>query len=53
MELFQLKRASSVAQALDFAQTDTGSQQSGVSMRFLAGGTTLLDLMKLEVERPT
>jgi xanthine dehydrogenase YagS FAD-binding subunit len=53
MELFQLKRASSVAQALDIAQTDTGCQQSGVSMRFLAGGTTLLDLMKLDVERPT
>src|ERR1700676_1773707 len=52
MELFQLKRASSVAQALDFAQTDTGSQQSGVSMRFLAGGPPLLGFMKLEVERP-
>ncbi|MEW9584423.1 xanthine dehydrogenase family protein subunit M [Paraburkholderia sp. DGU8] len=53
MQLFQLRRASSVAQALDIAQTDDGSQQSGSSMRFLAGGTTLLDLMKLDVERPT
>lgn len=52
METFQLKRASDIKQALDFAQT-AASGQNGSSVRFLAGGTTLLDLMKLNVERPT
>ncbi|WNC93468.1 xanthine dehydrogenase family protein subunit M [Paraburkholderia sp. FT54] len=53
MESFQLKRASDVRQAIDFAQTSAGNPQNGASTRFLAGGTTLLDLMKLDVERPT
>jgi xanthine dehydrogenase YagS FAD-binding subunit len=53
MESFQLKRASDVRQEIDFAQTSVGNPQNGASTRFLAGGTTLLDLMKLDVERPT
>ncbi|HTI17390.1 MAG TPA: xanthine dehydrogenase family protein subunit M [Trinickia sp.] len=51
METFQLKRASDVNQALDLAKTAAGGQ-NGSSVRFLAGGTTLLDLMKLGVEQP-
>jgi xanthine dehydrogenase YagS FAD-binding subunit len=49
MESFQLKRVADVKQATQLAsgQTDTAS------LRFLAGGTTLLDLMKLDVERPS
>ena len=55
MEHFQLKRAADVKQALDMAmaQTTAASPASTQSTRFLAGGTTLLDLMKLDVERPT
>src|SRR5471030_1432066 len=55
MEHFQLKRAADVKQALDMAmaQTTAASPPSTQSTRFLAGGTTLLDLMKLDVERPT
>ena len=58
MEHFQLKRAADVKQALDMAMAPTGTAgpantQSTQSIRFLAGGTTLLDLMKLDVERPT
>ena len=55
MEHFQLKRAADVKQALDMAtaQTTAASPSNTQSTRFLAGGTTLLDLMKLDVERPT
>lgn len=55
MEHFQLKRAADVKQALDMAmaQTTAASPPSTQITRFLAGGTTLLDLMKLDVERPT
>jgi xanthine dehydrogenase YagS FAD-binding subunit len=55
MEHFQLKRAADVKQALDMAmaQTSAANPPSTPSTRFLAGGTTLLDLMKLDVERPT
>jgi len=55
MEHFQLKRAADVKQALDMAmaQTTAASPPSTQSTRFLAGGTTLLDLMKLDVGRPT
>jgi xanthine dehydrogenase YagS FAD-binding subunit len=54
MEHFQLKRAANVKQALDMAtaQSSAAGLQSMPSIRFLAGGTTLLDLMKLDVERP-
>ncbi|MFT4510727.1 FAD binding domain-containing protein [Caballeronia sp. 15711] len=54
MEHFQLKRAADVKQALDMAtaQANAASQPGTPSIRFLAGGTTLLDLMKLDVECP-
>jgi xanthine dehydrogenase YagS FAD-binding subunit len=54
MEHFQLKRAANVKQALDMAtaQSNAAGLQSMPAIRFLAGGTTLLDLMKLDVERP-
>jgi xanthine dehydrogenase YagS FAD-binding subunit len=45
MELFTYSRATDAAQAVS-AATDKDA-------RFVAGGTTLLDLMKLDVERPT
>jgi xanthine dehydrogenase YagS FAD-binding subunit len=51
MELFQIKRATDVKQAIESTQ-NPDSSQGGASTRFLAGGTTLLDLMKLNVERP-
>jgi xanthine dehydrogenase YagS FAD-binding subunit len=49
---FALSRASSPAQA---AQQAAGSKtaQQGAQVRFVAGGTTLIDLMKLEVETPS
>jgi xanthine dehydrogenase YagS FAD-binding subunit len=52
MELFQYTKAASVAQAQEIGRRATTAQQ-GADVRFIAGGTTLLDLMKLDVERPT
>lgn len=52
MKTFQLQRAADVSHAIRLAGTFAGSQQDAGSMRFLAGGTTLLDLMKLDVEQP-
>jgi xanthine dehydrogenase YagS FAD-binding subunit len=45
MELFTYTRATDAAQAINIA--------TNKDVRFVAGGTTLLDLMKLDVERPT
>jgi xanthine dehydrogenase YagS FAD-binding subunit len=45
MEMFTYTKATGVSQAI---QAGTQSQA-----KFIAGGTTLLDLMKLNVERPT
>jgi xanthine dehydrogenase YagS FAD-binding subunit len=44
MEMFTYSRVEGVAQAI--------AAQSQPDARFIAGGTTLLDLMKLNVERP-
>jgi xanthine dehydrogenase YagS FAD-binding subunit len=55
MELFQLSRADSVREAIAAGATSSGAHDAahdGAQVRFLAGGTTLLDLMKLNVERP-
>lgn len=52
MESFQLKRVANVSQAIDSANPAANGQANGTPIRFLAGGTTLLDLMKLDVERP-
>jgi xanthine dehydrogenase YagS FAD-binding subunit len=48
MHPFELIRATDVPQALQKA----AGRSSAQSVRFVAGGTTLIDLMKLDVERP-
>ena len=48
---FQLITAESPAQAAQLASTSKTAQQ-GADVRFVAGGTTLIDLMKLDVEVP-
>jgi len=51
MKTFALTRASDPAQAIAAASKATTAQQ-GADIRFIAGGTTLIDLMKLNVEQP-
>ena len=51
MQTFEYTRAKDVASAVaGIAQSNTAQQ--GANTRLLAGGTTLIDLMKLNVERP-
>ena len=52
MERFQFTRARTIPEAVGIAAQSATAQQ-GAPVRFLAGGTTLVDLMKLDVERPT
>src|SRR5258706_2151864 len=52
MERFQYTPARTVPEAIGIAAQSTTAQQSA-PIRFVAGGTTLVDLMKLDVERPT
>ena len=50
MHLFQYSMPKDTAEAIRLsAQLKT---QQGADVRFIAGGTTLLDLMKLNVEQP-
>lgn len=51
MDRFSYTRADDSAQAIALHAASATAQQ-GAAVRFLAGGTTLLDLMKLNVERP-
>jgi xanthine dehydrogenase YagS FAD-binding subunit len=51
METFQFTRVEDVGQAIAAAARSNTAQQ-GAAIRFIAGGTTLMDLMKLNVERP-
>jgi xanthine dehydrogenase YagS FAD-binding subunit len=51
MEAFQYSRVNSVNTAISAAAKSETAQQ-GATVRFIAGGTTLIDLMKLDVERP-
>jgi len=51
MKVFNLTRADDAAQAIATASKATTAQQ-GADIRFIAGGTTLIDLMKLNVEQP-
>ena len=51
MKTFELTRASDNAQAVATAAKAKTAQQ-GAEIRFIAGGTTLIDLMKLNVEAP-
>ena len=52
METFQFVRVKDAAQAVSAASHSKTAQQ-GAQVRFIAGGTTLLDLMKLDVEHPS
>src|SRR5262245_2607655 len=51
MRMFEFQRPESAASAVAAAALAKTAQQ-GADVRFLAGGTTLIDLMKLEVETP-
>ena len=51
MEPFAFTRVTDPAQAIRAAATASTAQQ-GAEVRFVAGGTTLIDLMKLDVETP-
>lgn len=51
MIAFTLQRATDPAHASQQAATSKTAQQ-GADVRFVAGGTTLIDLMKLDVETP-
>lgn len=51
MELFELVTAQTVPDAIK-AQAKSSTAQNGAEVRFIAGGTNLIDYMKLNVERP-
>jgi xanthine dehydrogenase YagS FAD-binding subunit len=51
MKLFELSRTDDPGQAIAAGAKATTAQQ-GADIRFIAGGTTLIDLMKLNVETP-
>jgi xanthine dehydrogenase YagS FAD-binding subunit len=51
MRPFSFERVSSLAQALH-GSAGTGQGETDAKVQFLAGGTTLIDLMKLDVLRP-
>src|ERR1043166_8575694 len=51
MRTFEFKRPENAASAIASAAQAKTAQQ-GADIKFLAGGTTLIDLMKLEVETP-
>jgi xanthine dehydrogenase YagS FAD-binding subunit len=52
MDKFRFVKARDVSHAVQAASQSKTAQQ-GADVRFVAGGTTLLDLMKLNVERPS
>ena len=51
MQSFEFVRAADASAAIA-AASKANSAQQGANVRFVAGGTTLIDLMKLNVERP-
>jgi xanthine dehydrogenase YagS FAD-binding subunit len=51
MQSFEFRRAQDASTAIA-AGAKSRTAQQGANVRFVAGGTTLLDLMKLNVERP-
>jgi len=51
VKLFELSRADDPSQAIA-AGAKAKTAQQGANIRFVAGGTTLIDLMKLNVETP-
>ncbi len=52
MDAFSFTRAGSVDQAIQLAASSPTAQQ-GAKIRYVAGGTNLIDMMKLSVERPS
>jgi xanthine dehydrogenase YagS FAD-binding subunit len=52
MQTFEFSRPADLAAAIGGASKAKTAQQ-GADVRFVAGGTTLIDLMKLNVETPT
>jgi xanthine dehydrogenase YagS FAD-binding subunit len=52
MHIFEFIRPRDSAAAIAAAAQSKTAQQ-GAEMRFMGGGTTLIDLMKLNVETPT
>src|SRR5580700_4633065 len=52
MHTFEFIRPADLAAAINTAAQSKTAQQ-GADVRFLGGGTTLIDLMKLNVETPT
>lgn len=51
MQTFAFSRANDIQQAIQ-AGAHASTAQQGAEVRYVAGGTTLIDLMKLDVERP-
>lgn len=51
MQTFAFSRANDIQQAIQ-AGAHASTAQQGAEVRYVAGGTTLVDLMKLDVERP-
>ncbi len=51
MDAFRFTRAGNAQQAVTLG-TQSPTAQLGATVRFVAGGTNLVDLMKLNVERP-
>src|SRR6202030_523239 len=51
MDSFRYVRAHDKTEAVALARHAKTAQQ-GADIRYIAGGTTLVDLMKLDVERP-
>ncbi|HEY0724100.1 MAG TPA: FAD binding domain-containing protein, partial [Pyrinomonadaceae bacterium] len=51
MQTFEFSRPTDLAAAIGGASKAKTAQQ-GADVRFVAGGTTLIDLMKLNVETP-
>ena len=51
MKIFEFTRPTDARAAIEMAARARTAQQ-GADMRFIAGGTTLIDLMKLNVETP-
>jgi xanthine dehydrogenase YagS FAD-binding subunit len=52
MDTFRFVKPRDISHAIQAASQSKTAQQ-GAEVRFVAGGTTLLDLMKLNVERPS
>jgi xanthine dehydrogenase YagS FAD-binding subunit len=52
MQTFAFSRANDIQQAIQ-AGAHASTAQQGAEIRYVAGGTTLVDLMKLDVERPS